>query len=81
MTVLKRQFITDANGRPIGVILPLDEYDLVAATLDQRLAAQQLAAQLQQMEIAARDPLFLADLEATMHDFGHADAEWWEQEA
>ncbi len=81
MTILKRQFITDANGKPIGVMLPLDEYDLVAATLDRHRAAQQLAVYLQQMEIAAHDPLCLADLEAAMQNCGHVDTEWWEQDA
>jgi hypothetical protein len=36
-TVLKRQFITDASGNPVGVILPLEEYALVEETLKQRL--------------------------------------------
>jgi len=36
-TVLKRQFITDAAGNRIGVILPLGEFALVRESLD-RLA-------------------------------------------
>jgi hypothetical protein len=80
MSVLKRQFITDASGKPIGVILPLEEFELVAETLEQRLISQQTAARLQQMEAAAHDPLFLADLAETMADFGHVDAERWERE-
>ncbi len=31
------------------------------------------------MRLAAKDPLFLADLEETMHDFRYADAGWWER--
>lgn len=81
MTVLKRQFITDADGKPIGVILPLEEFDLVAETLEQRLAAQQTDDKVRQMETAAHDPLFLADLNETMAAFSHADAEWWERDA
>lgn len=81
MTMLKRQFITDADGQPIGIILPLEEYQLVAATLEQRLAEQHVAVMLERMEAAVQDPLFLADLTATMHDFAAVDAEWWEREA
>lgn len=80
MTVLKRQFITDATGNPIAVILPLEEFELVAETLEQRLTSQQTEAKLQRMEAAAQDPLFLADLAETMADFGHVDAEGWEHE-
>lgn len=80
MTVLKRQFITDATGKPIGVILPLEEFALVADTLEQRLTNQQTEAKLQWMEVAAHDPLFLADLTEMMADFGHVDAEGWEHE-
>jgi hypothetical protein len=34
-TALKRQFIRDAEGRPIGVILPLEEFTLVEQFLEQ----------------------------------------------
>ncbi len=78
MPVLRRQFITDAAGNPIGVILPLEEYTLVADSLDQRLTAQ-LDAKLRQIEQAIHDPLFMADLEETMAAFEYTDAEWWEQ--
>jgi len=81
MTILKRQFITDADGKPIGVILPVEEFDLVAETLEQRLTAQQTDARVRQIEAAVRDPLFLADLAETMAAFRHADSEWWEQAA
>jgi hypothetical protein len=80
MTTVKRQFITDAAGQPIAIILPLEEFNLVADTLEQRLAAQHLDDKLRHMEVAAHDPLFLADLAETMADFEHADADWWEQQ-
>lgn len=32
--ILKRQLITDASGKPVGVILPLEEYALVEAILE-----------------------------------------------
>ncbi len=35
MTLLKRQFITDAEGNPVGVILPLEEFALVEDLLEQ----------------------------------------------
>jgi hypothetical protein len=80
MTVLKRQYIMDATGNPIGVILPLEEFELVAETLEQRLRGEQTVARLQRMEAAGRDPRFLADLAETMADFGHVDAECSEHE-
>ena len=76
--VLKRQFITDTAGNPIGVILPLEEYSLVADTLEQRLAAR-LDDRLRQMEQAPGDALFMADLQETMAAFAAPDGEWWEQ--
>ena len=79
MSVLKRQLITDTAGNPIGVILPMEEYTLVADTLEQRLTAQ-LEDKLRQIEQAPHDPLFMADLEETMVAFEHVDAEWWEQQ-
>jgi len=78
MTTLKRQFITDEDGRPIGVILPLEEFALIEHLLDQRLQALKDDAKLSQMEQAANDPLFLADLRETMDAFAETDAEWWE---
>ena len=33
-TVLKRQYITDANGTPIGIILPIEEYALIQDLLE-----------------------------------------------
>ena len=76
-TVLKRQFITDAVGNPIGVILPLSEFTLVKEILEQRSGAQETE-KLDQMKQAAHDPLFIADLHETMMAFATADAEWWE---
>lgn len=76
--VLKRQFITDALGKPIGIILPLEEYTLVADTLEQRLANQP-DERLRQMEHASHDPDFITDLQETMAAFDSTDAEWWER--
>ncbi len=77
-TVLKRQFITDAAGNPIGVILPLEEFTLVEEILEQRFPPPRETDKLDQMEQAANDPLFMADLHEVMSDFAGADAEWWE---
>jgi hypothetical protein len=66
MTTLKRQFITDATGNPIGVILPMEEFVLIEQTLEQRLQSSHAAHSLALMEQAAHDPLFLADLHETM---------------
>jgi hypothetical protein len=78
MTVLKRQFITDAAGNPIGVILPLEEFVLVKEMLEQHSQTPNKADKLAQMAQAANDPLFMADLQETMSAFTEVDAEWWE---
>lgn len=75
--VIKRQFITDVEGNPIGVILPLSEYALVEPILAQQERATAVD-KLAQMKQAINDPLFMADLEETMNAFANADAEWWE---
>ncbi len=79
-TILKRQFITDAAGKAIGVILPIEEFSLVEEILARRLRPPALteADKLDQMEQAANDPLFMADLQDTMEAFAEVDAEWWE---
>jgi len=77
-TVLKRQFITDAAGNPVGVILPLEEFALVEETLRQRLPAPGTADKLVHMEQAADDALFMDDLREAMSAFAGADAQWWE---
>lgn len=78
--VLKRQFIRDAAGNPIGVILPLEEFALVEETLKQRLSAQSTQDKLDQMKKAVNDALFMADLCETMNAFEQADAQWPEPE-
>lgn len=76
--VLKRQYITDAMGNPIGVILPIEEFMLVEEMLEQRLLIPTEADKLNQMEQAAHDPLFMTDLQEVMADFAEADGAWWE---
>jgi hypothetical protein len=76
--ILKRQFITDAAGNPIGVILPLEEYTLVRAILEQRPESPAEADKLDRMVQAVHDPLFMADLQETMSALAKTDAEWWE---
>lgn len=78
VTVLKRQFITDTAGNPVGVILPLKEFALVKDVLEQQLQTLSKSDKLDRMEQAAKDPLFMADLRETMSAFAEADAEWWE---
>jgi len=79
VTILRRQFITDAAGNPVGVILPLEEFVLVEEILEQRFPAPSETDKLDQMEQAANDPLFMADLRETMSAFAGVDAEWWER--
>jgi hypothetical protein len=76
--LLKRQFITDTAGNPIGVILPLEEYALVREILEQRAEPPSETDQLDRMAQAVHDPLFMADLQETMSAFAKTDAEWWE---
>lgn len=79
-TALQRQFIRDARGNPIGVILPLEDYARVASLLGDSEMTDEETIKLQQIEYAARDPLFLADLRETMAAYEVADAQWWERE-
>lgn len=79
MIQIQRQFITDAAGTPIGVILPMADYVQVKDILPVvALAINPEDVQLRLMQQAATDPLFLADLQETMTDFAQVDAEWWE---
>lgn len=79
MPILKRQFITDESGNRIGVILPMEEYNLVKSVLEQTPHTDDTDAdKLADMALAAEDPLFLADLQETMADFAQADGDWWE---
>jgi len=66
MSILKRQFITDVSGQLIGVILPLEEYALVEEILEQHTQRLSETDKLHQMEQAAHDPLFMADLREVM---------------
>jgi hypothetical protein len=74
---LPRQFINDTQGRPIAVILPIEEYVHIEHLLEEH--DQQEARQLREIEAAANDPLFLSDLEETMAAFETTDADWWER--
>jgi len=77
---LKRQFIKDATGNPVGVILPLEEFALVENILDSYRPHPYEPDRLAQMAQAAKDPLFMADLRSTMSAFSNTDTEWWESE-
>lgn len=76
--VLKRQFIKDAAGNPVGVILPLEEFALVEEVLKQRLEVPSNEDKLAKMKKAANDSLFMNDLRETMIAFEEADAQWAE---
>ncbi len=78
--VLKRQFITDSAGKPVGVILPLEQFAAVEEILEQQFPVANDAEKLERMRQAANDPRFLADLHETMSAFAEVDAEWWEPE-
>lgn len=84
---ISKQFITDKQGRQLGVILPIEDYLRVEPILRQYEQDHKDASleteeeKLRLIEQAANDPLFLADSRDAMNDFKHADAEWWEQKA
>ena len=75
MTTQKRQFITDEAGKPVAVILSLEDYARVRSILE---SDQSEADKLDLMREAAKDDAFLDDLNQTMRDFEPIDAEWWE---
>jgi len=87
MTTFDKQFITDAQGRQIGVILSIDVYKLVEPILRQYEQNNRSGFKeanedkLLKLEQAAHDPLFLADLQEVMQDFAHVDIEGWEHGA
>ncbi len=76
--VLKRQFITDIDGRPIAVILPIEDYVRVKGVLEEQRQPDVEMQKFDLMKKAAEDPLFLHDLYEVMNDFERADSEWWE---
>lgn len=80
LLTLKRQFINDDDGNPIGVILPWDEYTRIEKFLEYPVVQSAEAEKITQMKQAAKDPLFIADLEEAMSAFAHIDTEWWEAE-
>lgn len=75
-TTFTRQFINNVQGKPIAVILPINEYDLVKNLLEKENDEE--AQMRREMAFAANDTLLLADIEETMKAFKDADAEWWE---
>jgi len=75
---LKRQYIRDSEGNPVGVILPLEEFALVEETLTQLLLVPSTTSKLAQIEKAVNDDLFMADLCETMNAFEQVDAQWSE---
>jgi hypothetical protein len=71
---LKRQFITDVTGQPVGVIVPLEEFALVEAMLRQQQGVTTEVEKIAQMEEAIQDDLFMADLSEAMDAFAHVDS-------
>ncbi len=78
-TVIGHQFITDVEGNPVGVILPLPECALGEETLRPFLSVRGTEDKLAQMEQAANDINFMDDLRHAMSDFADTDATlWWD---
>jgi hypothetical protein len=73
MIDIKRQFITDSEGNPVAVILPLEEFAMIEDVLEKQIKTRSEVENLALMQQAANDPLFLADLEETMSAFHATD--------
>jgi hypothetical protein len=71
--MITKTFIQDDEGHPIAVILPIEQYNLIKDFLENDEERK-----LQEMEQAAHDTRFMADLRETMAAFAAVDAEWWE---
>ena len=80
-SVLKRQIITDSEGNPIGVILPMNEYLMIEKNLPKIGPHFDVNEKLKRLNSAVIDPLFMTDLEESMVSFTSADDEWWEHES
>ena len=65
MTTQKRQFITDEAGKPVAVILSLEDYARVRSILEPEQSEEDKLALLQE---AANDEAFLADLWQVLDD-------------
>ena len=79
--MIKRQFIWDATGTAVGVILPIEEFALVKDLLEQQVdrpASKTEDEALELMERAMTHQLFIVDLNEVMSDFSFVDSEWWE---
>ena len=75
MVTPKRQFITGETGKPVAVILSLEDYARVRSILEPDQGEED---KLDLMRQAANDDAFLNDLNQVMRDFEHIDAELWE---
>ena len=79
MSILQRQFISDNQGIPIGVILPLEEYRLIEPILKRHAEAKiHEMDKIKLIKQALNDDDFMADLHEVMSDFAIVDSEWWE---
>jgi hypothetical protein len=78
---LRRRTATTANSTKT-VSMPLSLVNSnVELSPGSDVDTEESAAKLLQMTIAARDPLFLADLQETQTAFSSIDADWWEPAA
>ncbi|MBI1297098.1 hypothetical protein GC175_19290 [bacterium] len=80
MLDIKRQFITDSEGKPVAVILPIQEFALIEDVLEKQIKDRTEDESLALMGEAIHDPLFLADLKESMSAFQIVDIEAWESE-
>ena len=71
------QFVTDADGNKVAVILPIKEYEEMLEDLQipNRSTPPGLEEKLAAMREAASDELYLSDMDEVADDFKHADAE------
>jgi hypothetical protein len=82
MTVLKRQFITDAEGNPVGVILPLEEFVLVEDLLEQHFptsVAPTVGEQAKRTEHSVREAEYFGMWADRQDMQGLSSREWLER--
>jgi hypothetical protein len=79
--ILKRQLITDASGKPVGAILPLNEYAMVQKFLEQNFAdPPPSTAATKETTASIREAAFFG-IWADRNDLqGRSSREWLEEE-
>lgn len=75
-----RQIVKIPKSHEVMIKVPfhIAEDELMEVILLVKGRKQSHKSKMEQMKHAAKDPMFLADMEAVNRDFEYADAEGWE---